>query len=98
MITLTTLRSALAAMAGKLRSNKQSALRGAMCYGCGHEHNCGVSGCSVLLEAAEQLRLYEELGTPEEIREQIDRQRTHIWKLNLRIDELREQLEREGKT
>lgn len=97
-MSITNLRSALAAMAYKLRSNKQSALRGAMCYGCGHEHNCGVSGCAVLLEAAEQLRLYDELGTPESIRRRLEKQSSVIYELNLRIDELREQMEREGKT
>ena len=97
-MSITNLRSALAAMAYKLRSNKQSALRGAMCYGCGHEHNCGVSGCAVLLDAAEQLRLYEELGTPESIRRRLEKQSSVIYELNLRIDELREQMEREGKT
>ena len=96
-MSTTSIRSALAAMAYKLRSSKQSALRGAMCYGCGHEHNCGVSGCAVLLEAAEQLRLYEELGTPESIRRRLEKQSSVIYELNLRIDELREQLGKEKK-
>lgn len=96
-MSTTNLRSAMAAMAGKLRSNKSSALRGAMCFGCGHEHNCGVSGCAVLLESAEQLRRYEELGTPESIRIRLDKQSSLIYELNLRIDELREQLEKEKK-
>jgi hypothetical protein len=91
------IRSALAAMAGKLRSNKSSALRGAMCFGCGHEHNCGVSGCAVLLESAERLRHYEELGTPESIRRRLEKQSSVIYELNLRIDELREQLDKEKK-
>lgn len=93
----TSIRSALATMAYKLRSSKQSALRGAMCYGCGHEHNCGVSGCAVLLEAAEQLRLYEELGTPEEIKRRMEAHYSTIYELNLRIDELRKQLDKEKK-
>ncbi|MGM9630384.1 hypothetical protein [Butyricicoccus sp.] len=25
------------------------------CLGCGHEHNCGIHGCAVLLAAAEKL-------------------------------------------
>ena len=93
MITPTALRSALADMADKLRTKKHTALRQGMCYGCGHEHRCGVSGCAVLREAEEQLRLYEQLGTPEEIRQKMNQLKDIIWNLNLRIDELREQLE-----
>ena len=25
------------------------------CLGCGHEHNCGVSGCAVMREAADRI-------------------------------------------
>ena len=25
------------------------------CLGCGHEHNCGIHGCAIILEAAEKL-------------------------------------------
>lgn len=40
------------------------------CLGCGHEHNCGVHGCAVLLAAEDavvKLKAYEDLGLePEE--------------------------------
>ena len=26
------------------------------CLGCGHEHNCGIHGCALLLEAAERIK------------------------------------------
>ena len=90
MITPTALRSALADMADKLRTKKHTALRQGMCYGCGHEHRCGVSGCAVLLEAEEQLRLYEQLGTPDGINHRLRQQADTIYRLNIRIDELRE--------
>lgn len=35
------------------------------CLGCGHEHNCGVHGCAVLLAAEDavvKLKAYEDLG------------------------------------
>lgn len=34
-----------------------------VCLGCGHEHNCGVHGCTVLREAVEQLRDYADCET-----------------------------------
>lgn len=30
-----------------------------VCFGCGHEHNCGVHGCAIAREAAVRLSLYE---------------------------------------
>lgn len=40
------------------------------CFGCGHEHNCGIHGCAVLLAAEDavvKLKAYEDLGfEPEE--------------------------------
>lgn len=30
------------------------------CFGCGHEHNCGVHGCAVLREAADKLQAVAE--------------------------------------
>lgn len=30
--------------------------RSLACFGCGHEHNCGIHGCALLREAAERLR------------------------------------------
>lgn len=47
------------------------------CMGCGHEHNCGVSGCAVMLEAAGR----------------IANQRTHIAALQKAIEDLRAQLD-----
>ena len=46
--------------------------------GCGHEHNCGVSGCAVMREAADR----------------ITNQRTHIAALQQEIEKLRGQLPR----
>lgn len=45
------------------------------CMGCGHEHNCGVSGCAVMREAADQ----------------IANQSTHIAALQQKIEKLRGQ-------
>lgn len=28
------------------------------CLGCGHEHSCGIHGCTILREAAERLERY----------------------------------------
>lgn len=30
-----------------------------VCLGCGHEHNCGISGCAILREAAAALERME---------------------------------------
>ena len=46
------------------------------CMGCGHEHNCGVSGCAVMREAADR----------------IANQSTHIAVLQMEIEKLRGQL------
>ena len=46
------------------------------CMGCGHEHNCGVSGCAVMREAADR----------------IANQSTHIEALQQEIEKLRAQL------
>lgn len=48
------------------------------CMGCGHEHNCGVSGCAVMREAADR----------------IVNQSTHIAALQQEIEKLRGQLPR----
>ena len=48
------------------------------CMGCGHEHNCGVSGCAVMREAADR----------------IANQNTHIAALQREIEKLRGQLPR----
>lgn len=45
------------------------------CMGCGHEHNCGVSGCAVMREAADR----------------IANQSTHIAALQQEIEKLRGQ-------
>ena len=45
------------------------------CMGCGHEHNCGVSGCSVMREAADR----------------IANQSTHVAALQQEIEKLRGQ-------
>ena len=47
------------------------------CMGCGHEHNCGVSGCAVMREAADR----------------IANQSTHIAALQQQIEKLRGQNE-----
>ena len=47
------------------------------CMGCGHEHNCGVSGCAVMREAADR----------------IANQNTHILALQKEIEKLRGQNE-----
>ena len=47
------------------------------CMGCGHEHNCGVSGCAVMREAADR----------------IANQSTHIVALQQEIEKLRAQNE-----
>lgn len=47
------------------------------CMGCGHEHNCGVSGCAVMREAADR----------------IVNQSTHIAALQMEIEKLRGQNE-----
>ena len=46
------------------------------CMGCGHEHNCGVSGCAVMREAADR----------------IANQSTHIAALQQEIEKLRRQV------
>lgn len=48
------------------------------CMGCGHEHNCGVSGCAVMREAADR----------------IVNQGTHIAALQQEIEKLRRQVPR----
>ena len=48
------------------------------CMGCGHEHNCGVSGCAVMREAADR----------------IANQSTHIAALQQEIEKLRGQVPR----
>ena len=48
------------------------------CMGCGHEHNCGVSGCAVMREAADR----------------IANQSTHIAALQQEIEKLRGQAPR----
>ena len=48
------------------------------CMGCGPEHNCGVSGCAVMREAADR----------------IANQSTHIAVLQQEIEKLRAQLPR----
>ena len=48
------------------------------CMGCGHEHNCGVSGCAVMREAADR----------------IANQSTHVAALQQEIEKLRGQLPR----
>ena len=47
------------------------------CMGCGHEHNCGVSGCAIMREAADRLA----------------NQITHIAALQQEIEKLRAQNE-----
>lgn len=47
------------------------------CMGCGHEHNCGVSGCAVMREAADR----------------IANQSTHIAALQQEIEKLRRQMD-----
>ena len=46
------------------------------CLGCGHEHNCGVSGCAVMREAADR----------------IANMNTHILVLQKEIEKLRAQV------
>ena len=46
------------------------------CLGCGHEHNCGVSGCEVMREAADR----------------IANMNTHILALQKEIENLRGQV------
>lgn len=46
------------------------------CLGCGHEHNCGVSGCAVMREAADR----------------ITNMNTHILALQKEIENLRGQV------
>lgn len=48
------------------------------CMGCGHEHNCGVSGCAVMREAADR----------------IANQSTHVAALQHEIEKLRGQVPR----
>ena len=48
------------------------------CMGCGHAHNCGVSGCAIMREAAAR----------------IANQRTHIAALQQEIEKLRGQVPR----
>lgn len=28
------------------------------CFGCGHEHNCGIHGCAIIREAVRALQIY----------------------------------------
>ena len=34
------------------------------CFGCGHEHNCGIHGCAIINAAAEKLNVLTEKDTP----------------------------------
>lgn len=52
--------------------------RSLACIGCGHGHNCGVSGCAIMREAADR----------------IANQSTHIAALQQEIEKLRGQLPR----
>ena len=45
-----------AELAAALRRIAPKAVSLVVCFGCGHEHNCGIHGCALLLEAAERLR------------------------------------------
>lgn len=39
------------------------------CFGCGHEHNCGIHGCAILREAAERLEDLTEEAKPRSVME-----------------------------
>ena len=39
---------------GWLRSNRAET-GSLMCFGCGHEHNCGIHGCAVMRAAADAM-------------------------------------------
>lgn len=32
------------------------------CFGCGHEHSCGVHGCAIINEAIAQLKLSDDVS------------------------------------
>ena len=47
--------------------------RSLACIGCGHGHNCGVSGCAIMREAADRIAIQQEIeklrGQNEQLRE-----------------------------
>lgn len=43
-------------LAAALRRIAPKAVSLVVCFGCGHEHNCGIHGCALLLEAAERIK------------------------------------------
>ena len=46
-----------------------------MCFGCGHEHNCGIHGCAVMNAAANAIvTLQEQLTASENVRKDLGRQ------------------------
>lgn len=38
------------------------------CWGCGHEHNCGIHGCAVIRQAAERLEELRQEKPSDELR------------------------------
>ena len=43
-------------LAAALRRIAPKAVSLVVCFGCGHEHNCGIHGCALLREAAERIK------------------------------------------
>ena len=41
------------------RMKPETGSRSFCCLGCGHEHNCGVHGCTVIREAIKTAKLYQ---------------------------------------
>ncbi len=46
------------------------------CYGCGHEHNCGVHGCAVMREAAD--RIANQSNHIAALQQEIEKLRTRV--------------------
>ena len=46
------------------------------CMGCGHEHNCGVSGCAVMREAAD--RIANQSNHIAALQQEIEKLRTRV--------------------
>ena len=43
----------------RMKSETGSLADSLCCFGCGHEHNCGVYGCAVIREAIKTAKLYQ---------------------------------------
>lgn len=53
----------------RMKSETGSLADSLCCFGCGHEHNCGVHGCAVIREAVEHLNARRWISVKEKLPE-----------------------------